>query len=95
MSTVSRAGLEDRVAALLAERTDANRRFFAGESERIALLCRQLAECFLAGGRLLAVGGTPQQWSDAHHVAVEFVHLAKLARLRVEGLAEVLWCFTL
>ena len=28
----------------------------------------------MAGGRLLAVGGSPQAWSDAHHVAVEFVH---------------------
>jgi D-sedoheptulose 7-phosphate isomerase len=87
MSTVSRAGLEDRVAALLAERTDANRRFFAGESERIALLCRQLAECFLAGGRLLAVGGTPQQWSDAHHVAVEFVHPVIVGKRALPALA--------
>jgi D-sedoheptulose 7-phosphate isomerase len=33
-----------------------------------------MAERFERGGRLLALGGSPQDWSDAHHVAVEFVH---------------------
>jgi D-sedoheptulose 7-phosphate isomerase len=48
--------------------------FFEAEAGRIARLCLLLAERFVAGGRLLAVGGSPQAWSDAHHVAVEFVH---------------------
>jgi D-sedoheptulose 7-phosphate isomerase len=64
----------DRVAELLERRTSANERFFAAENGRIAQLCRVLAERFLRGGRLLAVGGSRQAWSDAHHVAVEFVH---------------------
>jgi D-sedoheptulose 7-phosphate isomerase len=69
-----RARAGDRLDGLLAERTKANRRFFEAEADRIALLCRDLAGRFLAGGRLLALGGSPQDWSDAHHVAVEFVH---------------------
>jgi D-sedoheptulose 7-phosphate isomerase len=74
MSAVRATRPASRVDALLAERTRANGVFFAGEARRIALLCRELAERFTAGGRLLAVGGSPQSWSDAHHVAVEFVH---------------------
>jgi D-sedoheptulose 7-phosphate isomerase len=71
VSTEAPAALVDR---LLGERTDANERFFAAEAERIARLCRRMAERFVDGGRLLAVGGSPQDWSDARHVAVEFVH---------------------
>ena len=68
----ARAG--DRIAHLLERRTRANEEFFAAEAERVAELCRLLAERFAAGGRLLALGGSPQAWSDAHHIAVEFVH---------------------
>jgi D-sedoheptulose 7-phosphate isomerase len=64
----------DRITELLARRTQANERFFAEQAGRIADVCRLLAERFVAGGRLVAVGGSPQAWSDAHHVAVEFVH---------------------
>ncbi len=62
------------VASLLERRTAANERFFDAEADRIARLCLLMAERFVAGGRLLALGGSPQDWSDAHHVAVEFVH---------------------
>jgi D-sedoheptulose 7-phosphate isomerase len=55
-------------------RTDANERFFAAEAPRVAELSLRLAERFEAGGRLIAVGASPQDRSDAHHVAVEFVH---------------------
>jgi D-sedoheptulose 7-phosphate isomerase len=55
-------------------RTQANERFFAAEAARIAELSLRLAERFLAGGRLLAAGASAQDRSDAHHVAVEFVH---------------------
>jgi D-sedoheptulose 7-phosphate isomerase len=72
--SVRAAAVETRVDELVFVRSEANRRFFAAEAERIALLCRELAECFLAGGRLLALGGSRQEWSDARHVAVEFVH---------------------
>src|ERR671936_2105152 len=81
----ARAG--DRVANLLERRTEANERFFTAEAERVALLCRELAERFLAGGRLLAVGDSPQAWSDAHHVAVEFVHPVIVGKRALPALA--------
>src|SRR5919201_5682545 len=81
----ARAG--DRVANLLERRTEANERFFTAEAERVALLCRELAERFLAGGRLLALGGSPQAWSDAHHVAVEFVHPVIVGKRALPALA--------
>ncbi len=64
------AGLE----TLLAQRTEANQRFFAEESERLARLCHLMAERFARGGRLIAFGRSPADRSDARHVAVEFVH---------------------
>ena len=63
-----------RVQALLGRRTDANRRFFAAEAERLARLCHLMAERFARGGRLVAFGRSPAARSDARHVAVEFVH---------------------
>jgi D-sedoheptulose 7-phosphate isomerase len=64
----------DRLAALLEERTEANRRFFEAEAERLARLCHLMAERFARGGRLVAFGRSPAARSDARHVAVEFVH---------------------
>ncbi len=55
-------------------RREANASWFAAEADRLARLCGEMAERFARGGRLLAVAGTAQGWSDAHHVAVEFVH---------------------
>lgn len=60
--------------ALLAERAEANARWFGFESERLARTCHAMADRFARGGRLLALGATPQARSDARHVAVEFVH---------------------
>jgi D-sedoheptulose 7-phosphate isomerase len=51
-------------------RREANAAWFAAEAERLAGLCREMAERFARGGRLLAIGDV----SDARHVAVEFVH---------------------
>jgi D-sedoheptulose 7-phosphate isomerase len=81
------AALEQRVGELLARRTEANARFFDREAERIARLCAELAGRFERGGRLLAVGGTPQAWSDAHHVAVEFVHPVIVGKRALPALA--------
>jgi D-sedoheptulose 7-phosphate isomerase len=64
----------DRLAGLLGERTEANRRFFEAEAERLARLCHLMAERFARGGRLIAFGRSPAARSDARHVAVEFVH---------------------
>ena len=58
----------------LERRTEANRAFFAAESERLARLCHAMAERFARGGRLIAFGRSPAARSDARHVAVEFVH---------------------
>jgi D-sedoheptulose 7-phosphate isomerase len=68
------AALGTRLDALLAERTRANAAFFEREAERIARLCHLLAERFAGGGRLVALGKSPQARSDVRHVAVEFVH---------------------
>ena len=48
--------------------------WFSEQAEPLARLCREMAERFQRGGRLLATGATPQARSDARHVAVEFVH---------------------
>jgi D-sedoheptulose 7-phosphate isomerase len=63
-----------RVDELIAARTEANARFFAAEADRLARLCRRMAERFGAGGRLVASGGSAADQSDVRHVAVEFVH---------------------
>jgi D-sedoheptulose 7-phosphate isomerase len=55
-------------------RRAADERFFGAEAERIARLCHRMAERFARGGRLLSVARSPRGWSDARHVAVEFVH---------------------
>jgi D-sedoheptulose 7-phosphate isomerase len=59
---------------LLVARTAANTAFFEREAARIARLCHALAERFLRGGKLIALGESPQARSDVRHVAVEFVH---------------------
>jgi len=66
--------LDARLEAQVQARTEANREFFARESERLALLCHGMAERFARGGRLIATGRSPTARSDARHVAVEFVH---------------------
>jgi D-sedoheptulose 7-phosphate isomerase len=62
------------VITAVSERTEANALFFEREAERIAKLCHRVAERFARGGRLIALGDSPQDRSDARHVAVEFVH---------------------
>ena len=75
------------------DRGVAGAEFFAAHSERLALLCDDMAVRFLAGGRLLALGVSGPARSDAHHVAVEFVHPVivgkrALPALAVEDLSE-------
>ena len=74
-------------AGVIERRTEANRLFFGAEAGRIAELSLRLAERFLAGGRLLAVGASPQGCSDAHHVAVEFVHPVIVGKRALPALA--------
>jgi D-sedoheptulose 7-phosphate isomerase len=71
---LSPGALGQRLDEALAERGEANRRFFEAEAERLAQLCREMADRFAAGGRLVAFGDTPGARSDVRHVAVEFVH---------------------
>lgn len=72
---------------LLARRAAASDPYFRQHAGRIACLCRLMAERFGSGGRLLAVGSTPQSWSDARHVAVEFVHPVIVGKRALTALA--------
>ena len=65
------------------ERTRANREFFTAESARLAAVCDEMAQRFVRGGRLLAVG----EESDARHVAVEFVHPVIVGKRALPALA--------
>jgi D-sedoheptulose 7-phosphate isomerase len=66
---MSALSVEQRLLA----RNELFERFFAGETARLARACREMAQRFLKGGRLLAFGQGPYA-TDAQHVAVEFVH---------------------
>ena len=77
----------DLFEGLLERRLEASDLYFASESRRLAELCRTMAERFERGGRLLAVGSSPQGWSDAHHVAVEFVHPVIVGKRALPALA--------
>jgi D-sedoheptulose 7-phosphate isomerase len=75
------------VSTAVEERLAADGRFFGAESERIAQLCHRMAERFARGGRLLAVARSPRGWSDARHVAVEFVHPVIVGKRALPALA--------
>jgi D-sedoheptulose 7-phosphate isomerase len=81
--------IEARLRVLLAHRTDANRRFFAAEAERLARLCHRMAERFARSGRLIALAASPAARSDARHVAVEFVHPVIVGKRALPALALV------
>lgn len=72
--TAAVQGLSERIAELSRLRTEANAAFFDAEAERIAACCHRLAERFIRGGRLVALGHSAAARSDVRHVAVEFVH---------------------
>jgi len=69
------------------DRGVANAEFFSGCAERLARLCDEMAVRFLAGGRLLALGESGAARSDAHHVAVEFVHPVIVGKRALPALA--------
>jgi D-sedoheptulose 7-phosphate isomerase len=75
------------VTAAASERTRAGAEFFTAEAERLARLCDEMAVRFLAGGRLLALGTSGPARSDAHHVAVEFVHPVIVGKRALPALA--------
>jgi D-sedoheptulose 7-phosphate isomerase len=61
------------IETLMHARNEASSTFFARESEPLACICRDMADRFGRGGRLLAFG-VGQSASDAQHITVEFVH---------------------
>jgi D-sedoheptulose 7-phosphate isomerase len=65
--------LVEAIGRLLIERNTVSRGLFPREAPRLALACREMADRFARGGRLLACGSGPHA-TDAQHVAVEFVH---------------------
>lgn len=76
-----------RIDDQLHRRTAANLHFFSAEAAPIAALCHQMAERFARGGRLIALGATPADRSDARHVAVEFVHPVIVGKRALPALA--------
>src|SRR5262249_30187167 len=77
--TLAGVGSHDRaieitaIESRLLERNRLSDTFCAAEAPTRARACQQMAERFLAGGRLLAFG-RDQYATDAQHVSVEFVH---------------------
>src|SRR5208283_2015891 len=65
--------LASQIEERLIDRNQLFERFFSVEAPRLAEACREMAERFLRGGRLLAFGRGPYA-TDAQHVSVEFVH---------------------
>jgi D-sedoheptulose 7-phosphate isomerase len=69
------------------DRGVAGAEFFSSYAEPLARLCDEMAVRFLAGGRLLALGVSGAARSDAHHVAVEFVHPVIVGKRALPALA--------
>lgn len=65
--------LATQIEERLLLRNEIIEQFFSRETKQLALACREMAERFLQGGRLLAFGRGPYA-TDAQHVSVEFVH---------------------
>jgi D-sedoheptulose 7-phosphate isomerase len=78
-ATIATGALERRLAA--------GERYFGERAEAIALLCRELAERFAGGGRLLVAGASAAARSDVRHVAVEFVHPVIVGKRALPALA--------
>jgi D-sedoheptulose 7-phosphate isomerase len=70
---LTRSALSAHIEEQLLERNGLFAAFFAAESGRLAVACREMSERFLRGGRLLAFGRGACA-TDAQHVSVEFVH---------------------
>ncbi len=67
------APIPSTAARLLLDRNPVYQSFFAAQADRLAVACREMAQRFLDGGRLLAFGRGVYA-TDAQHVSVEFVH---------------------
>src|ERR1700691_5653942 len=71
--TPTRSILALRIAQRLLARNRILEDFFSHESARLAAVSQEMANHFLRGGRLLALGSGACS-TDAQHVSVEFVH---------------------
>lgn len=65
--------LATQIKERLLARNEILETFFSNEARTLAEACREMAERFLKGGRLLAFGRGCYS-TDAQHVSVEFVH---------------------
>src|SRR5579872_2877548 len=76
MPNQSEGGADDLVKTVeerLLHRNGIIEAFFAEEARPLALLCQEMSERFLKGGRILAFGRGPYA-TDAQHLSVQFVH---------------------
>jgi D-sedoheptulose 7-phosphate isomerase len=88
--SVSAFGARDEgvsISSDVTRRARVNEEFFTTEADGLASLCHQMAERFARGGRLLAIGATAVDESDARHVAVEFVHPVIVGKRALSALA--------
>lgn len=70
---LTEVNLARQISERLLERNKILEEFFTHEALSIAVVCQEMAERFLRGGRLLALGRGASA-TDAQHVTVEFVH---------------------
>lgn len=70
---ITAVDLARQVHERLLERNEVIEAFFDQRAHALALACQEMAQRFLRGGRLLALGRGPSA-TDAQHVSVEFVH---------------------
>jgi D-sedoheptulose 7-phosphate isomerase len=80
------ASLAAVVEARFALSAAVTERFFEQHAGHVSEACLALADRFRRGGRLLAFG-TGAEASDAHHVAVEFVHPVLVGKRALPALA--------
>src|SRR5438552_644179 len=68
---VTQINLEKQIAERLLERNQILEDFFSRHAHAMAVACQEMAQRFLRGGRLLALGRGASA-TDAQHVTVEF-----------------------
>ena len=81
---------QQKLQEIVAQRFDKSvsvpEKFFVSEAEKISQVCWAMAKRFHQGGRILAFGNGPCA-TDAHHVAVEFVHPVIVGKRALPALA--------
>lgn len=85
--TVVNRSLEDLVTQAFARRVEPVQGL-AGDAQALALACRDMADRFTRGGRLLVFGNGAGA-TDAQHIAVEFVHPVIVGKRALPALSLV------